>query len=105
MNGSRRLFFRLALAALLLFAQHVALAHQFAHALDAGSFPSREAGDYQSELCVFHGDFESLLSAVGPALPELELSGASFVKPSAPVSRREAAAPPAPASRGPPLPA
>lgn len=102
MNQSDRLFLRLTLAAMLLFAQHVALAHQSAHALDKGSLQSRLDGHFQSELCVFHGDFESLLTAVEFAVPELDSSGAHFLQPPAPASRRVAAAPLAPASRGPP---
>lgn len=104
MNGSKRMILRLALAALLLFAQQVALAHQVAHALDAGSLHSRQAGDFQSKLCVFHGDFESLLSAVEFALPVLDSPGAVFAQLSTPASCRCAVASVVPASRGPPPP-
>jgi hypothetical protein len=106
MIASRRPIVRLALAALLLFAQHVALAHRSAHALDQQPLQSRAAdsGDFHTELCVFHGDFESLHSAVGCAPPQVHFSGALFARLSAPSARYHATAPVIPASRGPPPP-
>jgi len=105
MNRSQGKFFRLALAALLLYAQHVALAHQVHHALDQRPLASLHAGDngnFHSELCAFHGDFKSLLSAVDAASPGLHLSSIAFEQFSAAFPRYFPTAPVIPASRGPP---
>ena len=96
MKFAGRTLLRLALAALLMLAQHVALAHQAAHALDAQ--PA------QSALCEFHGDIASLLTPAEGALPAIVPSAARFEAPAAPAFRRTAASPVAPASRGPPAP-
>ncbi|HUF79790.1 MAG TPA: hypothetical protein VMN03_01545 [Burkholderiales bacterium] len=106
MIASRGLIVRLALAALVLFAQHVALAHRSAHALDREPLqsPAADSGDFHSELCVFHGDFESLHSGLGSAAPQVHFSGAVFGRLSAPPARYYATAPVIPASRGPPPP-
>jgi len=105
MNCSKRMALRLALSALLLFAQHAAVAHQTAHALDHGTIQSQHSGDdgnFHSDLCAFHADFDSLLSAIQSAPPALCLSSAAFELRPAPFPRYQITEPVIPASRGPP---
>ena len=107
MIHSQRKFVRLALATLLLFAQHVALAHQAHHVFDHPPSASLHAGgngNFHSELCAFHADFESLLSAVDATPPELHLSSIAFEQFSTAFPRHFPTAPVIPASRGPPYP-
>jgi len=105
MNRSQRKFLRLVLATMLLFAQHVALAHQAHHVLDHPPSASLHAGgnsNFHSELCAFHADFESLLGAVDATPPELHLSSVAFGQFSTAFPRYFPTAPVIPASRGPP---
>jgi hypothetical protein len=104
-SDARRLIFRLAVGALLLFAQQVAIGHQLKHGLDHAPFQSQRTGDpgnFHSDLCGFHSDFESLLSAVDSTPPPLFVTGTVFERLSAPVPRFYATEPVIPASRGPP---
>jgi hypothetical protein len=99
------MMFRLTLAALLLFVQHVAVAHQLAHAFDHEPFHTQHSGaggNFHSNLCVFHGDFASVLGAVKSTPPPLLLCGAAFERPVAPSHRFHTSDPVTPASRGPP---
>jgi hypothetical protein len=99
------MIFRLALTVLLLFAQHVALAHRSTHALDPDSFPTRlhqDAGGAHSELCAFHGDFDSILGAAEAVAPRLAVTGAVFAQLPASSGHHDAAEFVVPASRGPP---
>lgn len=77
MTSQRRFALRLALCLGLLFAQHIAVAHQARHLFDPASDLQLE-GDkgILSGSCAFHGLFDGLLSAVDPAAPELALAGA-----------------------------
>ena len=105
-NCSKRMFFRLALCALLLFAQRAAIAHQAAHALDHGPIQSQHSadhGNFHSDLCAFHADFDSLLCAIESAPPALWLSSAAFEQHPAPFPRCQITEPVIPASRGPPV--
>jgi len=99
------MIFRLALSALLLFAQHAAIAHRAAHALDHGPLQSQHSGDngnFHSDLCAFHADFDSLLNAVESAPPAPCLSSAASELRPAPFPRYQITEPVIPASRGPP---
>ncbi len=99
------MIFRLALAVLLLFAQHVALAHQAQHSFDPDPLQLQHAGDdknFHSDLCAFHSDFESLLSAVGSTAPTQYLSSTVFEQLSAALPRYYPTDPIIPAARGPP---
>jgi hypothetical protein len=105
MNDRKRTILRIALAALLLFAQHVAIAHQLNHGLDGAPFQSQRAGDegnFRSDLCAFHAVFESLLSAVESTPPVLFLADTVFEQLSVTIRRFYATEPVIPASRGPP---
>jgi len=105
MNRPKRVMLRLVLAALLLFVQHVAVAHQLAHAFDREPFQAQHSGaggNFHSNLCVFHGDFASVLGAVKSAPPQLLLCAASFERPVASSRRYHTAEAVIPASRGPP---
>ena len=97
---------RLVLAAMLLFAQHVAVAHQLAHAFDREPFQAQHSGaggNFHSSLCAFHGDFASVFGAVKSAPPQLLHCIADFERPVTPVHRYQTAEAVIPASRGPPL--
>jgi len=105
MSRPKRAIFRLALCVLLLFGQHVAVAHQAAHALDHEPLQSQHAGDYKSfhsNLCAFHADFESLLSAVGSSPAALCQPGMVPEQFSAAPVRQCPSEPLTAASRGPP---
>jgi hypothetical protein len=105
MSRPKRAIFRLALCVLLLFGQHVAVAHQAAHALDHEPLQSQHAGDHKSfhsNLCAFHADFESLLSAVGSSPAVLCPPGMAPEQFSAAPARQSPTEPLTAASRGPP---
>ena len=107
MNVSIRLVFRLAITALLLFAQHVAVAHQIQHVLGQGPFQEKQVDadqNFHSDLCAFHADFESLLSTVGSTPPPFCLASAAVELHAASPSVFAPAEPVIPASRGPPRP-
>jgi len=105
MNCSKRMIFRLALSALLLFSQHAAIAHLAAHALDHGALQSQLTGDegnFHSDLCAFHADFDSLLSAIESAPLALCLSSSVSERLPAVFPRYHITETVIPASRGPP---
>jgi hypothetical protein len=104
MKRAKRMIFRMLLAALLLFAQHGAVAHEMAHALSKVPYqaPDSSGGNFHSNLCVFHGDFASVLGAVKSTPPPLLLCGAVFERPAAPLQRHHTTEPVTPASRDPP---
>jgi hypothetical protein len=104
MNCSKRMIFRLALSALLLFSQHVAIAHQAAHAFDHAlqSQHTGDDGNFHSDLCAFHADFDSLLSAIESAPPALCLSSTASERLPALFPCYDITEPVIPASRGPP---
>lgn len=100
------MIFRLAIAALLLFGQQMAIAHQAWHALDRGSARTQQYGidgNDQSNLCAFHADFESILSAVKSTPPVLLPGITVFEQFSASLPHHHSAKLIVPASRGPPL--
>ena len=102
MDGTKRVILRIALAALLLFAQHVAVAHQLRHGLDHAPYQSQGTGyggNFHSSLCAFHGDFDSLLSAVDSTPPPLCAADTAFERISAPIPRFYTAERVIPASR------
>ncbi len=69
-NLSKRLIFRLALAALLPFSQQVAVGHFAEHALEHVPVQTLARGEdkgFPSTLCAYHTVFEALQSAVGSA--------------------------------------
>jgi hypothetical protein len=68
MRNSQQSLLPLILTALLLFAQQAAFAHLAAHVRDHAPLQSQSEGgdnDFHSDLCVFHGSFDALFSAVG----------------------------------------
>jgi hypothetical protein len=106
MTLSKRLIFRLALAALLLFSQQLAVGHFAEHAFDHGPTRAHGGGEdkgIQSELCVYHAAFEALQSAVGSAPLQLRVADNAFDKRGIspyPLSPTQVVVP---ASRGPPV--
>lgn len=105
MSCWKRLIYRLALSALLLFAQQVAMAHGAAHALDHGPFQLQHAGDdgnFHSPLCAFHADFHSVLGPIESTPPALYVPDTAVERPSALFPRYCFTQPVIPASRSPP---
>ncbi|MFN0039061.1 MAG: hypothetical protein ACKVP2_06090 [Burkholderiales bacterium] len=105
MNTSKRISVRLTLALLLLFAQHLALAHQTMHAFDRDSRQSHSSQDEDSipSLCAFHGVFDGLLGALDGVAPDIHVAGCAS---ESCISENPAYFPfnsVIPASRGPPL--
>jgi len=100
----KRGFLRIVLVALLLAAQHGALAHQIRHLQD--NFPGQSQHDGKqkpSGLCDFHVSFVQILGAVDSALSSLRIA-ANAVEPS--INHFPSAFPSdlvVPASRGPPV--
>ena len=108
MSFAKRLIPRLVLAAVLIFAQHIALAHWAEHVRDAGPFESHQGvGDknFHSDLCAFHGAFDDLLSAVGSTPPPSRIASSPFEALLAAFSSFVPTVLLVPASRGPPVPA
>jgi len=105
MSGLQRMMFRVALCTLLLLAQHAAIAHYAAHARDHAPFQSKHTGDggnFHSDLCAFHADFDALLSAIESTPPALHLPAPIFEPLPAVTPPYRTADPVVPASRGPP---
>jgi hypothetical protein len=103
--GTMRLILRIALAALLLFAQQLAVAHHLRHGFDRAPFQSQRIGDhgnFHSDLCAFHADFDSVLGAVDSTPPPLLIADTVFERHSTTPPRFQATQPVIPASRGPP---
>jgi hypothetical protein len=108
MSFAKRVIPGLALAALLIVAQHAALAHWAEHVLDQGPFESHQGvGDknFHSDLCAFHGAFDDLLSAVGSTPPLLRVASSAFEQHLVAFSSFVPTDLLIPASRGPPVPA
>jgi hypothetical protein len=106
MSWSNSVIFRVAIVALLLFAQQVAISHQTRHALDRESSQTQQTagtGNYHSNLCGFHAAFDGLHSAVKSTPPALFIGSTVFEWFAASPLRHYAAKPFLPASRGPPL--
>jgi len=106
MDFLKHLVFRSALAALLLFAQHVAIAHQAEHILDHQQIAHSKQDhdeDFHSPLCAFHSAFDGLMSIVSstpPALPVINNAIEQFTAVSVVLAPSELVIP---ASRGPPF--
>jgi hypothetical protein len=106
MNLSKRLIFRLALAALLLFSQQVAVGHFAEHALEHGPVQAHAGGEdkgFQSQLCVYHAAFEALQSAVGSTPLQLLVADNEIEKRSPSPYSLSPTRLIVPASRGPPV--
>ena len=105
MNFSKHIVFRFALATALMFAQHVALAHQAEHVFDhhqMGQSQKDHDKDFHSPLCDFHGAFDGLMSIVSAALPVLPVVNNAVDKPTTVSFVLAPTESVIPASRGPP---
>jgi len=106
MSFSRHIVFRLTIAALLLFAQYAAFAHEAKHVFDHDSIGESQEDhnkDFHSPLCAFHGAFNGLISIVNATPPVIPVVNNTIEKPAAEAVVLAPTEPVIPASRGPPL--
>lgn len=103
----KRGLLRIALAALLLAAQHGALTHQIRDLQDQLPVQSQQHDDGKqkspSELCDFHIAFAEILGSINPAMPALWLAANTAERGISLPSFASPATSVIPASRGPPV--
>lgn len=103
----KRGLLQIVLTALLLVAQHGALAHQVRHLQDNFPGQSQRQDDGkqkpQSGLCDFHVTFVQILGAVDPAAPPLQIAGNAIESGFSHLPLAFPANLVVPASRGPPV--